>query len=168
MSNPSEPWPTTGHLNALDDSEEIPLGYVMKDPYGRRSFAFQRPSTGEIVSSTELNEARVDSPSMRNFFHRWDLVMCLSVSTDTGSPFLNSIIALLGTPVMILWLMYMNAISPLEMWWFGEGQYAPVASGEPDLDGTRRDMEKSQFEKRDVKCEGTRHESTEEDAGRQG
>jgi hypothetical protein len=105
--------PFTGRTfanNAPEDSWlEEALGHTAIDPYGRRSMAYRRKATGEIVTQTELDEATVEGQPMKNFFRRQDAYMCLMMTEDVRSPRLRSFLQFLTLAfLMVLWSVYSN------------------------------------------------------------
>ena len=114
-STQTDPEPTTftGHTfakNAPEDSWlEVPLGHTAMDPYGRRSMAYRRKATGEIVTQTELDEARIEDKPMKNFFRRQDAYMCFAMMEDVRSPRLRSFLQWLDLAFLMMpWLLYTN------------------------------------------------------------
>jgi hypothetical protein len=115
-----EPAPFTGHTFAKDAPEdswlEEPLGHTAIDPYGRRSMAYRRKATGEIVTQTELDEARIEDQPMKNFFRRQDAYMCFMLMEDVRSPRLRSFVQLLDLAfLMVPWLLYNNLMLRWDM-----------------------------------------------------
>ncbi|KAM0702034.1 hypothetical protein Q7P35_010944 [Cladosporium inversicolor] len=114
-----EPAPFPGHSfarNAPEDSWlEEPLGHTAIDPYGRRSMAYRRKATGEIVTQTELDEATIEDQPMRNFFRRQDAYMCFMMMEDIKSPRLRSFLQFLDLALlMVPWLVYNNLMCQWE------------------------------------------------------
>jgi len=108
-----EPARFSGHTfarNAPEDSWlEEPLGYTAIDPYGRRSMAYRRKATGEIVTQTELDEATIEDRPTRNFFHRQDAHMCFMMMENVSSPRLRSLFQFLDLVCLMMpWLIYNN------------------------------------------------------------
>lgn len=115
-----EPAPFTGHTfarNAPEDSWlEEPLGYTAIDPYGRRSMAYRRKATGEIVTQTELDEATIEDQPMRNFFHRQDAYMCFMMMENVRSPRLRKLFQLVELAFLMMpWLVYNNLMLTWEI-----------------------------------------------------
>lgn len=115
-----EPAPFTGHTfarNAPGDSWlEEPLGHTALDPYGRRSMAYRRKATGEIVTQTELDEATIEDQPMRNFFHRQDAYMCFMMMENVRSPRLRKAFQLVELAFLMMpWLIYNNLMLTWEI-----------------------------------------------------
>lgn len=91
------------------DFLEEPLGYTMLDPYGRRSMAFRRKATGEMVTQTELDEETgMGQPSL-NFFHRQDAFMCFTQFEYVRQPTVRLLLSYFATVFLALpWFLYSN------------------------------------------------------------
>lgn len=115
-----EPAPFTSHTfarNAPEDSWlEEPLSHTTIDPYGRRSMAYRRKVTGEIVTQTELDEGTIEDQPTRNLFRRQDAYMCFIMMENARSPRLKSFLQFLALAFLtMLWLSYNNLIFKWEI-----------------------------------------------------
>lgn len=112
-----EPPRRTFANNAPEDSFlEEPLGYTAIDPYGRRSMAFRRKATGEIVTQTELDEATIEGQAMQNFFRRQDACMCFLLMENIESKRLRDFFGFLALVfLMVPWLGYSNLMVHWDM-----------------------------------------------------
>lgn len=91
------------------DFLEEPLGYAMLDPYGRRSMAFRRKATGEIVTQTELDEQTGMDKSLLDFYHRQDAFMCFTRFESVRSALLSLVLSYLTMIFLALpWSVYSN------------------------------------------------------------
>jgi hypothetical protein len=91
---PKTPWSFANNRPEYENLEE-PLGYTTLDPYGRRSMAFRRKATGEIVTQTQLNEEAMTDRPMLNFFRRQDAFMCFMMFEEMRPSWLRSTLSLL-------------------------------------------------------------------------
>lgn len=91
------------------DFLEEPLGYTMLDPYGRRSMAYRRKATNEIVTQTELDEESGIEQPMLDYFHRQDAFMCFMLFENVKSSWLRQTLSLLAMLFLMMpWLAYSN------------------------------------------------------------
>jgi hypothetical protein len=110
---PKHPWSFADNRPEYDYLEE-PLGYTALDPYGRRSMAFRRKATGEIVTQTQLNEETMTDRPMLDFFRRQDAFMCFMMFEDVRPSWLQSTMSLL---CMLFLLMPFMAFSNIMVSW---------------------------------------------------
>jgi hypothetical protein len=110
---PKTPFSFAANRPEYDYLEE-PLGHTALDPYGRRSMAFRRKATGEIVTQTQLNEEAITERPLLNFFRRQDAFMCFMLFEDVRPAWLQSTMGLVC--LLFLLMPYMAWANVMVRW----------------------------------------------------